>query len=300
MRQSVKDIFFDFSVGHEGFTPFPYADILNLVTTGIGNKIDNGKTCLPNGLKAVQCARLNNVVSAAAMEPALRLPWKQRAPGWTSKNPLAGDLVSPSEVSDAWIKVKRQNEVVPDFSQRGGGSYAGLTDITLDMDGLKTLFSSTLTDFENKIRGRNPNWESWPADAQLAVLSMAWAMGPYFTDKFKAMKIALDRGDFASAGAQSHFIGGDTAPTGKLSRNQENVIMFKNAADAVKGGADLSQLFFPGTSVTSTKIFPSAATVIGPSITDRAIQIGKPVAAAGLIGAVGYGLYELAKEKGWI
>ena len=293
MRQAVKDIFFDFSVGHEGFTPFMYCDILNLVTTGIGNLIDKGPR---NGF----------AISNVAMAPAMGLPWKFKGAGWTSKNPVAADIASQADIREAWIRTKLKEQEIPGFNKGGGFAYAGLTPLTLDMEGLKTLFNRTLVSFENTIRTKNPNWESWPADAQLAMLSMAWAMGPAFTDKFKAMKIALDRGDFASAGAQSRFTGGDVKSGGKLSRNEENVIMFKNAADVVKGGVDPNRLFFPGTVATSAGILPSPKDVIGPvavktkTLGERAIQIGTPIAAIAVIGAVGYSLYELNKEKGWI
>lgn len=279
-----------------------YCDILNLVTTGIGNLIDHGHQTPPDDLSTAQRARLNNEVSARAMQPALNLPWKKKALGWTSKNPLAGELVSPAEVADAWTLVKRQNEVVPDFSQRGGGKYAGLSNLTLDMNGIRDLFNTTLTRFENTLREKNANWDSWPADAQLAMLSMSWAMGPAFTDKFKAMKIALDRGDFASAGAQSYFKGGGDLkdPT---SRNAENAIMFKNAADVMKGGVDPNRLFFPGAVATSAGILPSPADVIGPTATSVIGKISKiavPVIGVAAVGAVGFGLYELGKKKGWL
>jgi len=99
MRQSVKDIFFDFSAGHEGFTPFMYCDILNLVTTGIGNLIDNGPR---NGFD----------ISNVAMAPAMGLPWKFKGPGWTSKNPVAADTASQADIREAWIRTKLKEQEV--------------------------------------------------------------------------------------------------------------------------------------------------------------------------------------------
>jgi hypothetical protein len=247
MRQVVRDVFFDFTAEREGFTPFPYADTLNLVSTGVGNKIDNGRQVLqPANTAAERMARAaeNTDESAAAMAPALTLPWKKRAPGWTSKNPVAGALVSSAEVADAWLVVKRMNARSPGFAQQGGFKYAGLTNITLDMQGLRQLFERTLNAFDATLSSRYPTYQEWPADAQLATLSMAWAMGPKFN--FPQFKAAVDAGDFEKAAELSFFRGGGGSPNARSGRNKENELMFKNAAMAVKGGANLDLLFFPG------------------------------------------------------
>ncbi len=304
MRQVIKETFFDFTAGREGFTPFMYCDILNLVTTGVGNLVDAGPNHNPGGNSpSIVRARLNNVVSAAAMTPAMRLPWRLKAPGWTSKNPLAGNLVSPSEVADAWTKVKRQNEVVPDFSQRGGFAYAGLTNLTLDMEAIKKLFGDTLRDFDAKVAAKYPTYEQWPADAQMAVLSMSWAMGPNFN--FPAFKAAVDRMDFKSAAQQSFFKGGGgkLEPVGedpashRAGRNLENYKMFLTAAEVVKGGVDRDRLFFPGTVGASPGQLPSGGGGIA-NISGSNPRIGQAAMAAGALGgaaAIGWGIWEFFK-----
>lgn len=247
MRQVVRDVFFDFTAEREGFTPFLYADILNLVSTGVGNKVDDGRQVLqPAATTAERMARAAENIdeSAAAMTPALSLPWKKRAAGWSSKNPVAGALVSPSEVADAWLAVKRMNARSPGFAQQGGFKYAALTTITLDMQGLRQLFERTLAAFDATLSTRYPTYQEWPADAQLATLSMAWAMGPAF--HFPAFKVAVDAGDFEKAAEVSFFRGGGGTPNARSGRNKENELMFMNAATVVKGGANPDLLFFPG------------------------------------------------------
>lgn len=286
MRQIVKDKFFEFTAGREGFTPFMYCDILNLVTTGVGNLIDAGPNHNPGGnsSSAVR-ARLNDVVSAAAMTPAMKLPWRLKGPGWTSKNPVVGELVSPSEIADAWTKVKLQNVAVPDFSQRGGFAYAGLTNLSLSMEDLKALFNRTLTSFDATLQSKYPGYENWPADAQLALLSMSWAMGPNFN--FPAFREAAIREDFRAAAQQSFFKGGGGTMENRAGRNAENVIMFTNAADVVKGGVDRDRLFFPGTVATTPGVLSppkvAAAASTNPRIGDVAV-IGAGAAAAGWAG----------------
>jgi hypothetical protein len=246
MRQVIRDTFFDFTAQREGFTPFLYADVLNLVTTGIGNLVDAGPNHDPPGSTTAERARLNNVVSAAAMAPAMSLPWKLRGPGWTSKNPVAGALATPAEIADAWTRVKEQNVVSPDFSQRGGFAYAGLTNITLDLDEIKALFNRTLVSFDATLARRFPEWETWPADAQLAILSLSWANGPGF--HFPAMVTALQNRDFDTAATDSFYkLGGGTqaSPQG---RNLVHQIALHNAAMVERTGADPDRLIFPGTS----------------------------------------------------
>lgn len=267
MRQIVRDSFFDFTAKREGFTPFMYCDVLNLVTTGVGNLIDAG----PNhgGSNTAERARLNNVVSASAMAPAMRLPWKFKAPGWTSKNPLAQGTASQTDIAAAWTATKRQNEVVPDFSQRGGFAYAGLTNLTLDMQGLKDLFARTLDSFDKTLGSRYPGYESWPADAQLAIMSMSWAMGPAFN--FPQFKAAVDRLDFNEAAKLSFFRGGGGTESVRSGRNAENEKMFQTAAIVLKNGSDPDILHV---------------------ITGLAVDAGKAAAPVAIrLGAIGAGVF---------
>lgn len=305
MRQAVADVFFDFTVGHEGFTPFMYCDTLNLVTTGVGNLIDAG----PNngGSSSAERANLNNVVSSAAMAPAMRLPWRQRGAGWTSKNPVAGDLVSPAEIADAWTKVKRQNEVISNFSQRGGFAYAGLTDITLDLDGMKELFNTTLRNFESTLASKYPGWNDWPADAQLATLSMSWAMGPNF--KFPAFKNAVDNLDFAKAGELSFFKGGGGTLENRAGRNAENVEMFNNADQVQRSGGDPEELFFPvknAAGIARVAVRSPSTASNGMGTAAKALAV---TGVAGVTAAALFGLYQVSqgsdplaffKRKGWL
>ena len=279
MRKSVRDIGFDFTAQREGFTPYMYADVLNLVTTGVGNLIDRG----PNNPAATtrERAALNNVVSASAMAPAMLMPWKLKAPGWTSKNPLAGERVSPAEIADAWTKVKRQNEVVPGFAQKGGGAYANLTNITLDLDGIRNLFNGTADRFNATLVKHFPDFESWPADAQLATLfGMSWALGPDFPAHFPQFKAAALKRDFDAAGAASKFQG-----VAGQKRNPENAQMFANAAQVERSGADPEVLIFPGgPHNVSPASPPSAVATLAPS--GRSM-----LATLVLVGAVGAGGY---------
>ncbi len=284
MRQVIRDTFFDFTAQREGFTPFMYADTLNLVTTGVGNLIDKG-------------ARNGFDTSENALSPALSLPWKIKGPGWTSKNPVTAGDASQAEIRESWIRTKLKEQTSPGFNKQGGFAYAGFQPLTLDLAGLKNLFNRTLDSFDKTLASRYPTYEAAPADAQNAMLSMAWGMGPAFN--FPAFKTAFDAGDFRKAGELSFFKGGGGTLENRTGRNKDNVIMFNNAADVVKAGADPDRLFFPGTVDTSSGTGPTAGT--GPAGAGSTVAItGSKVANTALltagVGGAAWGIWELFKH----
>jgi hypothetical protein len=282
MRQVIKDTFFDFSAQREGFTPFMYADTLNLVTTGIGNLIDNG-------------ARNGFDISENAMAPAMSLPWKIKGAGWTSKNPVTAGDASREEIRESWIRTKLREQENPGFNKRGGFAYAGFQPLTLDLEGLKQLFNKTLTRFDSTLAQKYPGYETWPADAQMATLSMAWAMGPAFN--FPAFKAAVDRLDFRKAAELSFFKGGGGTLENRSGRNRENVIMFTNAADVLKAGADPDRLFFPGTVDSSAGVGPAGGSGAGvANVSGVNPRIGDAAIIAGGAAAVGWAGWELFKH----
>ncbi len=303
MRQVIADTFFDFTAKREGFTPFMYCDTLNLVTTGVGNLIDRG-------------ARNGFDVSPNAMSPAMSLPWKHKGPGWNSGNPIAGAPLSQGEIAAAWTatKLRQQNDqafIAAGGIKQGGFKYAGFTDATLDMQGLKDLFQRTLNSFDNTLQQRYPgSYQKAPADAQQAIMSMSWALGPAFN--FPAFKLAFDAGDFAKAGELSFFKGGGGTLENRSGRNAENVIMFNNAAEVVRAGGDFDRLFFPGRVTPGGGVGPNpAGSGGGTGGTGGAVAklpntgiagFGKTAAVMGgtaAVGAAGWGLFELGKKRKW-
>ncbi len=294
MRLSVKNAFFPFTVKREGFTPYLYADTLNLVSSGVGNLLDAGPQAPPSAGTSAVRARLNNVVSAAAMAPALGLPWKIKGPNWNPdpKNPVLdtrGDATR-DQVIAAWIAVKTQNEKVPDFSQRGGGSYKSLTNITLDMKGLMDLFQRTLDNFD-RVLSRDFRYDTWPADAQLALLSMAWGMGPNFRSKFPQFSAAVDARDFNAAAIHSFFKGGGGTLEKPAGRNAENIIMFHNAAIVEGSGGDRETLTFP---VEATPMPGLADVAKQASSILRTIEVGTTITVTG---GILYGAWRFWKGR---
>lgn len=212
MHPSVQKAFEGFSTKFEGFLPYMYLDIKGLVTTGMGNLID------PIGA-------------------ALGLPWKRPD----------GSLASQDEIRAAWNAVKARTDLAPKYGQ----AFAGVTTLRLDKDGIEQLIARKLKENEDYLRKKYPGYEKWPADAQLGLHSMAWAMGPGF--KFPAFDAAVNREppDFHAAAAASHI--NDAGNPGLTPRNKANFDLFTNAARVLETGADPSALYWPGDVLAAVK-----------------------------------------------
>lgn len=300
MRNVVRNNWLGFIGPREGKTPFMYADVLNLVTTGVGNLIDAG----PNnpGPDTRTRARLNNVVSAAAMAPAMRLPWKNKS---------TGQLASQSEIAATWTAVKQLNEAEPDFSQKGGFAYQGRTNLFLDDAAMSNLLNGTFDSFNATLKKSFPNMEEWPADAQGALMTMAWALGPGFSRNFPQFTAAANAMDFEGIATRrlSDFRGGEhkrpPPPKGDgKSRNDDNAEMFQLAADVLKANGDRDIWHYMDKSPVSGGS-PLVASLgaggfmktLNPESV-KAVAVGTAAAAA--TGVAGWGIWKLLRRAGWL
>jgi GH24 family phage-related lysozyme (muramidase) len=207
MKQSVSDVFPGFSTRFEGRLSFMYLDKKALVTTGIGNLID------PFSL-------------------ARGLPWRPKAEPDRD--------ATPEEIETEWNFVKSD----PDGrSQRGGGSFGSITTLELTDQAVDDLVRQKLNQMESFLVGRSEfaNFADWPADAQLGLLSMAWAMGPAF--KFPNFQAACASQDFRTAADECHM--DDSANPGLRPRNVANKQLFLNAAEALDGNLDPEEVHMP-------------------------------------------------------
>lgn len=195
---AVEEIFLRWNWQYEGLAFCMYADILGLVTTGVGN-------LLP-------------------LEVALILPWK---------HPDGSDA-SEGEIREAWETIDHNMEA----ARRGAAYACTLTDLRLSREAVEALVQDRLEQNAEVLVKRFPDFPDWPADAQLAVLSMAWAMGAGFNfPKFEAL---INAGDFAGAAAESKIK--EAGNPGVVPRNAENKRLLLAAAQKAANGGDYSQL----------------------------------------------------------
>jgi hypothetical protein len=202
---SVLSAFQKWTEDNEGRLPYMYLDVLGKVTTGIGNLIDS-------------------VFAAQA------LPWKHGA---------SGSLATPSEVATGWAAVKALQD-----QKEASGRYTAFqnaTDLRLSQSDVDNLFQSVLSDFTSKLKVGFPNFDSLPADAQMALLGMSWALGPNFAPGWPKFTAAVNASppDFLVASTESRII------NGTVKRNAAQAFMLLNANSVSKNGLDPSVLHYP-------------------------------------------------------
>jgi hypothetical protein len=185
-----------------------YLDVLGLVTVGVGNLID-------------------------PVETALALPFQFK------NDP--GTAATQDQIAEEWQTLKSDTSL----ATKGYKACALVTRLELSDDAINSLILSRLTQNESFLKRQQwfQGFDSWPADAQLGLLSMAWAMGPGGPGEFPHFRAACQSLDFAAAAAQCKM--NEAGNPGLIPRNQANFTLFSNAAAVLAGGLDRSTLHYP-------------------------------------------------------
>lgn len=205
MKASVRAAFVPMTKSFEGgYITWMFPDVKDLVSTGFGILLD------PVSL-------------------ALGLPWKRSD----------GSLASRAEIIADWNAVK----TYPNAARLGHLSVEHIAKLRLDDEGLYAAFQSKLASNEAYLRGQFDEWGDWPADAQLGVLSMAWAVGAAFQHTWPKFTAALRARDFDTAAVEC-FMPEEDHIGGLRPRNKANRILFRNAA-RVGGDMDPETLYYP-------------------------------------------------------
>jgi len=193
MQSVVRDAWRRFNEPLEGLTNWMYLDVKGLVTTGMGNLID-------------------------PVETALCLTWY-----------AADETIATLEsVQSEWNRIKNERSL----AHWGAQAASRVATLRLDDADIETLILDRL-DRDEAILKANPafaDFDDWPADAQLGLLSMSWALGPGFGPRFPHFSCACAAGDFATA-AQDCAISTMGNP-GVAPRNAANRQAFLFAASA--------------------------------------------------------------------
>ena len=223
MHASVKDVWVTFNEPLEGKLRTPYADIKGLVTIGMGNMYDatdqHGIPLPPDDAWALVGREF------------MALPFKN----------AAGALVPKSQVKAAWFALARDLQASR-LGWRYAASLPAVGSMALDDADVDAIIDAKLAQHDAIISPRFADWEDRPADAQLAVHSMAWGMGPYFWRKFPKFSAAFSDGDYTRAALECSIM--PEVGTIRL-RNQRNKILFTNASQvAADPNADRSVLIW--------------------------------------------------------
>ncbi|HYE94276.1 MAG TPA: hypothetical protein VEA38_24805 [Terriglobales bacterium] len=193
-----------FTAAFEGVCPYLYLDNIGLVTTGIGNLVD-------------------------PIEHALTLPFYRPD----------GSLATPSEIAAAWRAVKART----DLAMRGGTVFARVTALRLTPEGIQRLVVGKLAEMNGHLVTRlGKAYTDAPADGQLALLSMAWAAGPYFP--YPRLIAAVKAGDWETASEECELRAA-VVNASLRERNRANRVLFRNAGRVIGGNLDPEQLYWP-------------------------------------------------------
>ncbi|MBH0779687.1 hypothetical protein [Nocardia bovistercoris] len=170
MKAAVREIWLPFNVALEGRVPWMYLDARGRVSTAVGVPLD--ETVRELGVPTAR-HRANSLAASR------RLPWRHG---------VRGPFASDPDIDAAWETVKQHR----DLARRGRRRFQRLTDLRLTEGAIDRMVFDRLDRTETLVRGRMvraesgavalpfDDFETWPADAQLALLSMCWVAGPAF------------------------------------------------------------------------------------------------------------------------
>ncbi len=133
-----------------------------------------------------------------------------------------GRRATRREITAAWLRVDGRQ----DLRKQGGMVYGGLegNEIRISKEAIGELVRSKFLDTDRTLAGMFDAWADWPACAQLALFSWAWAVGP--AARYPRMIAALHERDFMTASEQCIV----NPRRGTIeTRNQRNVMLLRNA-----------------------------------------------------------------------
>jgi hypothetical protein len=217
MLPSVQSSFRAFNTKFEGCIPYMYLDIKGLVTVAVGNLVD------PVELAQALPFRFKN-------EPGIAAP---------------GSPATPDQIAAEWQTLKND----PSLAAKGYKACGPITQLELSDDSIDSLILDRLTRNESFLKRQQwfQDFDTWPADAQLGLLSMAWAMGPAGPGEFPHFRAACQSLDFNAASAECKM--NEAGNPGLIPRNQANFTLFSNAvivlAGEAQGGFQRSSLYYP-------------------------------------------------------
>ncbi len=260
MKTSAINYFVTFSSGFEGVFTWPYLDIKGLVTTGIGDLIDPAQYAL-----SIPFARADGTPASQS----------EIAAAWMAVKSVScwAEHARPAGMPDHKCPWEGTNR--PCLAHWGAGAAKSYTSIRLTDEGVQHVVLRKAAAMEERLRERFPTWDAWPADAQLATMSVSWACGENFN--FPALAAAMNAHDFARAAATCTINAAQNP--GIPRRNAANRILYRNAACVMRmEAAAADELFYP------RELWPDVSTPIG---LQRALtMLGFPVGAIdGVVGA---------------
>ena len=158
------------------------------------------------------------------------------ASGWRFVDKSTGSPATTEAVVEDWHNVKNAKHLIP----YGWKAFARITRCELPEDEMSRLFLAKMAANEVFLRGRWKLWDTWPADAQIAVHSMAWNLGAGFWHEFPRFAALCDVKDFAGAAHECTIV-----TPGSSARNAADALCLRNAAVVLTKGLVVETLYWP-------------------------------------------------------
>jgi hypothetical protein len=208
MKAAVVGNFRRYTRPLEGDVPWMYLDVRGLVTVGNGNLID-------------------------PLPEAKKLPFRWR----DSLRPATA-----SEIEDEWRAMKSN----PALAKAGHVAAGRVARLELADKEIGRMVLDRLAANERALIGaaRITGWTGWPADAQMGLMSMAWAVGVgRILSGFPRFLAAAREFDFDGCAKECEI---DTAGNpGIVPRNEAQRLCFRHAARVMRRDLDPEYLHYP-------------------------------------------------------
>lgn len=228
MRDVVIEQFIPFNIPKEGRVRHMYADVLGLITIGIGNLID------PMSVAMGLPFQFGDNLPAASSEIAVE--WQNL------KHRCCGEYKDPRHC--AWRLVDGSFDPQrPCMAHQGHLAAAKFTKLWLSEFEIGKLCAAKMREMWGHLLTYIPRLEEWPSDAQMGLLSMAWAMGPGFLLHYPGFLRAARAKRFDECSREC-TMREDNNP-GVKPRNAANRILFMNGHWIEEHGLDRDSLFYP-------------------------------------------------------
>lgn len=186
----------------EGRINYMYLDIKGLVTTAEGILID-------------------------PIAMALGYPWQHKD----------GSPASRNDIIMEWRKMKLHQEL----AKQGHRAAKGFATLFLSDAAMDKIILDKFDTFARILRNYFPKIDEFPADAQLGIMSMAWAMGPGFAPKFPKFTKHCNELDFDSA--SDECLMNTTNNAGLIPRNHANQKLFLSASYVIEDNLNPENLY---------------------------------------------------------
>lgn len=195
---------------------------------------------------------------ADPIEIALEMEWRKPD----------GSLASHEEIAADWNAIKQWGRDNPELVLRGGNTSAqkAITTLRLDRTALDRIFNARLQQNETLIRPLAPQYDQWPASAQIGINSMAWAMGVGNVATFHKFLAACNVFDFDTAAKEAHI------SNANANRNTDDHELFAEAAEVMRRGLNFELVFFPNT--VASGILNAGQTIATAALTSPGIATG--------------------------